>query len=55
MAWWRRNGHESWVFALLKQASREILDMIICATDGEIETVFEQVKVPNSVQVIWLI
>lgn len=41
--------------ALLKQPSREIPDMIICATDGEIETAFEHVKVPNSVQVIWLV
>lgn len=40
---------------LLKQPSREIPDMIICATDGEIETTFEHVKVPNSVQVIWLV
>jgi predicted metal-dependent peptidase len=41
--------------ALLKQSSREIPDMIICATDGEVEREFQQLKVPNSVQVIWLI
>lgn len=41
--------------ALLKQSSREIPDLIICATDGEIEERFEQLKVPNSVQVIWLV
>lgn len=41
--------------ALLKQSSREIPDMIICATDGDIEEKFEHLKVPNKVQVIWLI
>ena len=40
---------------LLQQSSREIPDMIICATDGDIEKKFEHVKVPNKVQVIWLI
>lgn len=41
--------------ALLEQSSREIPDMIICATDGDIEKSFKQVKIPNKVQVIWLI
>ncbi|HIC43615.1 MAG TPA: hypothetical protein EYO73_04770 [Sulfurimonas sp.] len=41
--------------ALLEQSSREIPDMIICATDGDIEKRFAQVKIPNKVQVIWLI
>jgi predicted metal-dependent peptidase len=41
--------------ALLKQSSREIPDMIICATDGDIEENFERVKIPNKVQVVWLV
>jgi predicted metal-dependent peptidase len=41
--------------ALLKQSSREIPDMIICATDGDIEENFERVKLPNKVQVVWLV
>lgn len=41
--------------ALLQQSSREIPDIIICATDGDIEKKFEHVKIPNKVQVIWLI
>ncbi|CAA6800657.1 MAG: Unknown protein [uncultured Sulfurovum sp.] len=41
--------------ALLKQSSREIPDIIICATDGDIEKRFEHLKIPNKVQVIWLI
>jgi len=41
--------------ALLEQSSREIPDLIICATDGDIEKSFEHVKIPNKVQVIWLI
>jgi len=41
--------------ALLKQSSRELPDMIICATDGEIERSFKHVKIPQQVQVIWLI
>ena len=41
--------------ALLKQSSREIPDIIICATDGDIEEKFEHVKVPSKVQVIWLV
>lgn len=41
--------------ALLEQSSRDIPDMIICATDGDIEKSFEHVKIPNKVQVIWLI
>ena len=41
--------------ALLQQSSRNIPDMIICATDGDIEEKFEHVKIPNKVQVIWLI
>lgn len=41
--------------ALLEQSRRDIPDMIICATDGDIEKKFEQVKIPNKVQVIWLI
>ena len=40
---------------LFQQSSREISDMIICATDGDIEERFEQVKIQNKVQVIWLI
>jgi len=40
---------------LLKQSRREIPDMIICATDGDIEQRFEKVKLPSKVQVIWLI
>jgi predicted metal-dependent peptidase len=40
---------------LLKQSTREIPDIIICATDGDIEEKFVHVKVPNRVQVIWLI
>ena len=40
---------------LLKQSRREIPDMIICATDGDIEERFEHVKLPSKVQVIWLI
>ena len=41
--------------ALLEQSRRDIPDMIICATDGDIEKSFEHVKIPNKVQVIWLI
>jgi predicted metal-dependent peptidase len=41
--------------ALLKQSSREIPDMIICATDGDIEEKFEHIKIPNKVQVVWLV
>jgi len=41
--------------ALLEQSSREIPDMIICATDGDIEKSFQHVKIPKKVQVIWLI
>ena len=41
--------------ALLEQSNREIPDMIICATDGDIEKSFKEVKIPNKVQVIWLI
>lgn len=41
--------------ALLEQSSREIPDLIICATDGDIEKSFEHIKIPNKVQVIWLI
>ena len=41
--------------ALLEQSSRDIPDMIICATDGDIEKSFKHVKIPNKVQVIWLI
>lgn len=41
--------------ALLKQSSREIPDIIVCATDGDIEKSFEKVKIPTKVQVIWLI
>ncbi len=41
--------------ALLEQSSREIPDLIICATDGDIEKSFKHVKIPNKVQVIWLI
>jgi len=41
--------------ALLEQSSREIPDVIICATDGDIEKSFKHVKIPNKVQVIWLI
>ncbi|MEA2046992.1 MAG: VWA-like domain-containing protein [Campylobacterota bacterium] len=41
--------------ALLKQSRREVPDIIICATDGEIEEKFEDLIVPNKVQVIWLI
>ena len=29
--------------------------IIICATDGDIEEKFEHVKIPNKVQVVWLI
>jgi len=38
--------------ALLEQSSRDIPDMIICATDGDIEKSFKHVKIPNKVQVI---
>ncbi|MDQ7044864.1 MAG: VWA-like domain-containing protein [Sulfurimonas sp.] len=41
--------------ALLEQSNREIPDMIICATDGDIEKKFKEVKIPNKVQVIWLL
>jgi len=41
--------------ALLEQSNREIPDMIICATDGDVEKSFEHVRIPNKVQVIWLI
>ncbi|MEA3369870.1 MAG: VWA-like domain-containing protein [Campylobacterota bacterium] len=41
--------------ALLRQSSREIPDLIICATDGDIEERFEHVKVPSKVQVVWLV
>ena len=41
--------------ALLRQSSREVPDMIICATDGDIEVKFDHVEIPNKVQVIWLI
>ena len=41
--------------ALLEQSRRDIPDMIICATDGDIEKSFKHVKIPNKVQVIWLI
>ncbi|MFT5662418.1 MAG: putative metal-dependent peptidase [Sulfurimonas sp.] len=41
--------------ALLEQSNREIPDMIICATDGDIEKSFKEVKIPNKVQVIWLV
>ena len=41
--------------ALLQQSSREIPDMIICATDGDIEEKFEELKIPTKVQVIWLV
>ena len=41
--------------ALLEQSSRDIPDMIICATDGDIEKSFEHLKIPKKVQVIWLI
>jgi len=41
--------------ALLNQPSRDIPDMIICATDGDVEEKFEHVKIPNTLQVIWLI
>jgi predicted metal-dependent peptidase len=41
--------------ALLEQSSRDIPNMIICATDGDIEKNFEHLKIPNKVQVIWLI
>jgi len=41
--------------ALLRQSSREIPDIIVCATDGDIEKSFEKVKVPTKVQVIWLV
>lgn len=41
--------------ALLQQSTREIPNMIICATDGDIEEKFEHVKVPKSVKVIWLL
>ncbi|CAA6801661.1 MAG: Unknown protein [uncultured Sulfurovum sp.] len=41
--------------ALLRQPSREIPNIIICATDGDIETTFKNLKVPSNVQVIWLI
>jgi len=41
--------------ALLEQPRRDTPDMIICATDGDIEKSFEHVKIPNKVQVIWLI
>jgi predicted metal-dependent peptidase len=41
--------------ALLEQSSREMPDLIICATDGDIEKSFKHVKIPNKVQVIWLI
>ena len=34
--------------ALLEQSSREIPDIIICATDGDIEKSFKEVKIPNS-------
>lgn len=40
---------------LLKQSSREIPDIIICATDGDTEEHFEHVSIPKSVQVIWLV
>ena len=41
--------------ALLKQSIRNIPDIIICATDGDIENKFEHLKIPNAVQVIWLL
>lgn len=41
--------------ALLEQSNREIPDIIICATDGDIEKSFKEVKIPNKVQVIWLV
>ncbi|CAA6811399.1 MAG: Unknown protein [uncultured Sulfurovum sp.] len=41
--------------ALLQQSSRNIPNIIICATDGEIEERFEQIKLPSKVQVIWLV
>ena len=41
--------------SLLEQSNREIPDMIICATDGDIEKSFKEVKIPNKVKVIWLI
>jgi predicted metal-dependent peptidase len=40
---------------LLKQSKREIPDIIICATDGDIEERFEHITIPNNIQVIWLI
>ncbi|CAA6821078.1 MAG: Unknown protein [uncultured Sulfurovum sp.] len=41
--------------ALLQQSSRNIPNIIICATDGDIEERFEQIKLPSKVQVIWLV
>ncbi|MBN2816418.1 MAG: hypothetical protein JXQ67_07010 [Campylobacterales bacterium] len=41
--------------ALLKQSSRNIPEIIICATDGEIEARFSEVKLPSKLQVIWLL
>jgi len=41
--------------ALLKQPSRNIPEIIICATDGEIEARFSEVKLPSKLQVIWLL
>ncbi|HFS85204.1 MAG TPA: hypothetical protein ENK72_01135 [Epsilonproteobacteria bacterium] len=40
---------------LMRQPSREVPDIIICATDGDTEERFEDLKLPNRVQVIWLI
>jgi len=41
--------------ALLHQSSRNIPNIIICATDGETEKSFETLKIPSKVQVIWLV
>lgn len=41
--------------ALLKQPSRNVPDIIICATDGDIEERFEHLKLPHNIQIIWLI
>ncbi len=41
--------------ALLKQSKREVPDIIICATDGDIEESFEYVKIPKQIEVIWLV
>lgn len=40
---------------LLKQSKRNLPDIIICATDGDVETHFERLKIPTQVEIIWLV